>query len=217
MVEPTRPAVNRTSIIMLLAFLGLSFGCVRRRLTVRTNPAGASVYVDKQPIGTSPISTSFVYYGTREIEVVADGYRTEKVLRNISPPWYQLPPLDFLAETLWPWEVRDERVIDITMVPREKPASEVLQARADGMRIQASQGIGVPLPVTSGILPGTMLGEPGQLPPVANPALVPPVTPPPQVLPPGSMHGLSWPESIPEAGILPGGGYRPSLDDPALK
>ncbi len=119
----------------------VSVGCVRRRMEIRTNPAGASVYVDKKFIGSSPISTSFTYYGTREIEVVRDGFRTEKIFKKIPPPWYQIPPIDFVSEVLWPQEIRDERVVDITMVPQEMPASEVLQARAEEFRIQSSQGL----------------------------------------------------------------------------
>ncbi len=73
-------------------------GCVRRRMTVRTNPAGAMVYVDRQPIGKTPASHSFTYYGTRHFEIVKDGYRTEEFLRTFNPPWYQIPPSIFSAK-----------------------------------------------------------------------------------------------------------------------
>ena len=194
---------------LLIAVLLVSTGCVRRRLMVRSNPPGASVYIDKQFIGTTPAATSFVYYGTREIEVIADGYRTEKVLRTISPPWYQIPPIDFVSETLWPREVRDERIIDITLTPNQPVASEVLQARADNLRLQAAQGIATPVP------------EP--FPPVPEP-FPPATTLPPPALPHKkhnwnpikALHhffapGGGPPQSIPEAGILPGGGYRPEI------
>ncbi len=125
-----------------------SLGCVRRRLTVRTHPAGAAVYVDKQYIGTSPTATPVTYYGTREIEVVRDGYRTEKVLRTFNPPWYQLPPLDFFSDTLWPRKIRDERIVDITMLPQQVMTSDQLQGRANSLRLQAAQGVATPLPPT---------------------------------------------------------------------
>src|SRR5947207_3628296 len=69
-------------------------GCVRRRLTVRTNPPGAQVFVDDQEIGTTPCSSAFVYYGTRKITIMKDGYRTETIFQKIPPPWYEIPPLD---------------------------------------------------------------------------------------------------------------------------
>ena len=42
------------STILICLLILVSTGCVRRRLSVRTQPAGAAVYVDKQYIGTSP-------------------------------------------------------------------------------------------------------------------------------------------------------------------
>ena len=113
----TQPSFVSLWLILAFALIANS-GCLRRCMTVRTNPPGAQVYIDRQLIGASPASTSFLYYGTRHIEVVADGYRTEKVLRKLSPPWYQLPPLDFITETLWPGEIRDERIIRYYDGPR---------------------------------------------------------------------------------------------------
>jgi hypothetical protein len=58
-------------------------GCVQRRITIRSNPPGALVYVDDYPIGTTPVSTSFVYYGTRKVRLVLSGYETLTVLQPI--------------------------------------------------------------------------------------------------------------------------------------
>jgi hypothetical protein len=116
-------------------------GCVRRRLQVRTTPPGAVISVDNQTIGTSPAATSFTYYGTREVRIEKDGFRTETIKRKINPPWYQAPGLDFVTETLWPWEIRDERIIDVQLVPETiEPTSEVLQ-RADQLRNQSRAGL----------------------------------------------------------------------------
>ncbi len=170
--EARKPTCQQLGRILCLAILlGMtSLGCVRRRLTVRTNPPGAAVYVDRQLIGSSPASSSFVYSGTRHIEVVADGYRTEKVLRKISPPWYQIPPLDFFSETLWPWEIRDERIIDITMVPDQPLAAEELSARANTLRTQAQQGLASSLP------PPVAPAEPFVMPPTDPRAPLDPAT-----------------------------------------
>ena len=136
-------AIKRTSFPTLVAVL-LCFtavGCVRRRMTVRTNPPGAMVSVDNQVIGASPASTPFVYYGTRELRIEADGYRTETIRRRFDPPWYQWPGIDFIAETLWPGEVRDERIVDVTLVPKTLPASDEVIARADSLRQQSGAGV----------------------------------------------------------------------------
>lgn len=128
-------------IVVASTAASLPSGCVRRRLTVRTTPPGAVVSVDNQTIGTSPAASTFTYYGTREIRVEKDGFRTETVKRRINPPWYQAPGLDFITETLWPWEIRDERIIDVQLVPEViEPTEEVLQ-RADQLRNQSRAGV----------------------------------------------------------------------------
>ena len=128
--------------LLLLCLMSLSLsGCVRRRMTVRTNPPGATVSVDNQVIGTTPAATNFVYYGSREFRIEKDGYRTETIVQKIHPPWYEFPGLDFISETLWPGEIRDERIIDVELVPKElAPANEVVQ-RADSLRNQSRTGI----------------------------------------------------------------------------
>ena len=141
-IVPRRSPGTRVASPLLLALcLAILCGCVRRRMTVRTNPPGATVSVDNQVIGTTPAATSFVYYGTREIRVEKDGYRTETIRRQIEPPWYQYPGLDFLSETLWPGELRDERIVDVELVPQTVVPTENVLQRADALREQSRAGI----------------------------------------------------------------------------
>ena len=137
---PLSPSPRLRLLTVALLPLLIS-GCVRRRMTVRTSPPGATVSVDNQVIGTSPAASSFVYYGTREFRIEKDGYRTETVRKRFNPPWYQFPGLDFVTETLWPGEIRDERIIDVELVPKVlEPATDVVQ-RADSLRTQSRTGI----------------------------------------------------------------------------
>lgn len=138
-----RTSLERAGLAGLIAMLAIltAGGCVRRRLTVRTTPPGAVVSVDNQVIGISPASSSFVFYGTREFRVERDGFRTETVQRRINPPWYQYPVIDFVAETLWPWEIRDERLIDIELVPQVLEPTEDVLMRADQLRGQSRAGV----------------------------------------------------------------------------
>ncbi|MEI6037860.1 MAG: PEGA domain-containing protein, partial [Planctomycetota bacterium] len=46
-----------------VSLLCASTGCVQRRMTIRSNPPGALVYVDDYQIGATPVSTDFIYYG----------------------------------------------------------------------------------------------------------------------------------------------------------
>lgn len=109
-------------------------GCVRRRLTVRTNPPGALVFIDGQEIGRTPVATPFTYYGTRKFRIVKDGYETISVNQPFPSPCYQLPPLDFVSENLVPNEIRDERVVDFELVPKTISATSDVLTQADQLR-----------------------------------------------------------------------------------
>jgi hypothetical protein len=159
---------NRFYAIACLILLASSSGCIRKRMTIRSNPPGAMVYIDKQQVGLTPASTSFVYYGTRNVEIVRDGYRTEKFFRKVGPPWYAIPPFDFVAETLWPFELRDQRVIDVQLTPDADVPKEALIASGEQLRLQASQGvavnppptIGQPAPIFNPLPPQATIGTP---------------------------------------------------------
>ena len=130
---------------MIVATLLLaSTGCVRRRMTIVSNPPGALVYVDNQEIGVTPVSTPFTYYGTREIQVVRDGYETVKQQNRIDRPWYQYPVVDFVAETLWPWEIRDERIVEIELTQQRIVPTQELLDRANALRGSSQQGVVIP-------------------------------------------------------------------------
>lgn len=156
-------------------------GCVQRRMTIRSNPPGALVYVDDYQIGTTPVSTDFVYYGTRKIRLIKDGYETLTVRQPFPMPWYQVFPLDFVTETIWPGEIRDERVVDLAMVPAGQMPAEAVVGRAELAR--RSAGSGPPAPVGPVMVAPVPAAPPTALPPAAVPPLAPPLAPP-QPLPP---------------------------------
>jgi hypothetical protein len=130
----------------------LSLGCVRRRLTVRSNPPGAVVYVDDQRVGHTPVSTEFTYYGTRKIRLVKDGYETVSTLQTLDPPWYEIPPVDFVSENLIGRELRDERVLDFQLQPQRLVSTQELLTRANNLRVSSAQNVIVPRPGT-GLVP----------------------------------------------------------------
>ena len=171
-----RERIVRAAVVgMLLVVVGA--GCVQRRMTIRSNPPGALVYVDDYQIGTTPVSTDFVYYGTRKIRLIKDGYETLTVRQPFPMPWYLVFPLDFVTETIWPGEIRDERVVDLAMVPAGQVPAEAVVGRAELAR--RSAGSGPPVPVAPVMVPPPAVVAP----PAALPPAVPPQTPA-QPLPP---------------------------------
>ena len=141
----------------MLLVCAVQWGCVRRRLTIRSNPPGALVYVDDQEIGFTPVSTNFTYYGTRKIQLIKDGFETVTVKQRFWTPWYEIPPLDFFSENLWPGQLRDERVVDLQMQPQRIVPFEELRNNAQNLRASARQGYLTPMvnpnPIGSGVVP----------------------------------------------------------------
>jgi hypothetical protein len=110
--------VGRTVRLAVLACaLAAAGGCMQRRMTIVSNPPGATAYVDGVEIGKTPVSHDFLYYGTREIRLVHDGYETLTLMQPMSTPWYQIPPLDFISDNLAFGEIRDERVYRYDLQP----------------------------------------------------------------------------------------------------
>lgn len=153
--------------LLLVVVCLTQYGCVRRRMTIRTNPPGAVAFVDDQRIGVTPVSTPFTYYGTRKIQLFKDGFEPLTVKQRFPAPWYEYPPLDFIAENLWHRETRDERVVDFEMVPQRIVPNEELLGRAEMLRDNAQAGHVTPLwTPQSQPSPATQLQPPvNQLPP----------------------------------------------------
>src|SRR5262245_48525085 len=144
------------ALAVVLALLCGPTGCVRRRLTIRSNPPGALVFIDNQEIGFTPVSTPYTYYGTREIKLIKDGFETLTVKQNFKAPWYEVPPVDFVSENFAPGETRDERMLDFQLVPQQIVPTERLLDRAQSLRSNVQQGTLAPTvlsPPAGGLLP----------------------------------------------------------------
>src|SRR5947207_3095709 len=113
--------------LAMLASMANLAGCVQRRMTIRSNPPGAQVYVDDYEIGSTPVAHSFTYYGTRKIRLVKDGYETLTVYQPMPTPWYDVPGIDFFSENIWPGKIRDERTFNYQMTPMvQVPTDQLL-------------------------------------------------------------------------------------------
>lgn len=163
-------------IWLLAALICLAVGCVQRRLTVRSNPPGARVYIDNREIGRTPVSTDYVYYGTRQFRLEADGFETLTTYQYLPPPWYQIPPLDFVSENLFPGEIRDERTVFFQLQPQAVVPMDRLLSRADELRRRSQTAASA-----TAVLPGESLPAPSgeAIPAPAAPYVRPAVPHPP--------------------------------------
>lgn len=177
-----RPA--RWTVIAMLIAAATATGCVRRRLTVRSNPPGAAVHVDNQQIGTTPCSIDYVYYGTREIRLTLPGYETLTVNQPLPAPWYELPGIDFVSENLVPARIEDARTVSFNLQPRRLEPAEQVIARGEELRRQMTPLGAAPVVPASAVSPYG--GVPATLPPQ------PLGGPPAATIPPDAAGGFRY-------------------------
>ncbi len=143
--------MKRCSWLMLVAMLAvLPTGCVTRRYLITSDPPGAMVYRDGQPIGPTPVEEPFIYYGKYRFRLVKDGYAPLDVEPELVPPWYQWPGVDFVTENLICYTFRDVQCLHFQMQPVEMVRPDDVRARAEQLRqrgksIQTPPGTEAPL------------------------------------------------------------------------
>jgi hypothetical protein len=163
------PAMRNGLFFLIISLLMLSMlcGCVRRRMTVRSNPTGATVYLDGQEIGRTPFSTNFDFYGKREFRVVKQGYETKTVTLPVAAPWYEWVGFDFVSEVLLPGKLTDQKFYEFDLQPEKLVPGAEIVARAEDFR-QTAHANGIPrmgnvaVPFPTASVP-TAAGEAGSI------------------------------------------------------
>lgn len=89
---------------------------------ISSDPPGALVYLNDQEIGRTPLNVPFKWYGTYDVKIEREGYRTLETQATAERPWWEAPGPDLFAEA-----IPDNRVeIDWHFVLLEaRPADEV--------------------------------------------------------------------------------------------
>jgi hypothetical protein len=115
-------------------------GCVERKMTITSEPAGALVRVSDVEVGRTPITVDFTWYGDYEIILRQEGYKTLITHATITPPWYEIPGIDLLSETA-PWTYHDQRYLHFKLETLAPPTDEELIKRADELKKQALEPV----------------------------------------------------------------------------
>jgi hypothetical protein len=137
-------------LILVTAVFAFS-GCVTRSITVKTNPSNALVYIDDELIGESPVSMPFTFYGTRKVMIERkdeDGVLTHErtiAFEKIKAPVYEIFPLDFFSELVWPFKIKDDQVLSYNLVEldplpiKERQAKMLKSAEELRQRVNAPE------------------------------------------------------------------------------
>src|SRR5205814_1377654 len=91
-------------------------GCgVQRTMTVESNPTGALVYLNGNEAGRTPLTRDFLWYGNYDVELRKEGFETVKTTTWVNAPWWQIPPIDLVAEIL-PVKMVDRKRLRYSMI-----------------------------------------------------------------------------------------------------
>jgi len=133
-------------LVVAVVLAALPSGCVTRRYLITSDPPGAVVYRDGQPIGATPVEEPFLYYGKYRFRLVKDGFQPLDVEPELCAPWFQYPGVDFITENLIPYPFRDVQVLHFQLQPQESIRPEEVRSRAEQLR---SRGAGIQTPPTT--------------------------------------------------------------------
>jgi len=136
------------SLFTLLSCLLLS-GCVRRTLAIRSQPPGAQVLLNGEPLGSTPYERELEWYGWYHVTLIKPGFERIDDHVEIRAPLQMWIPLD-LAMELLPFRINDPNVLAYRLVPQAAPVDPIPAE----IRARARQSLSIPVD-----------GEPPQPPP----------------------------------------------------
>lgn len=115
-------------------------GCIRRTVTIKTDPQGAAVMLNDQLVGTTPVTVDFTWYGDYDVILRKEGYETLRTHHRIQTPWYELPGVDFVTEVLVPWTVHDKQEMSFALAAKKPVDKDELMKDALELRERALFG-----------------------------------------------------------------------------
>ena len=129
--------IGRIALLLIVLPAAVLTGCVERRLTITSDPAGALVYFADEEIGRTPLTVDFTWYGDREVILRMEGYQTLQTNWAISPPAYDIPPWDLISQAMVPWTYHYRVERHYALDPLELPDDETLKRRAEELRARS--------------------------------------------------------------------------------
>ncbi|MBC7834186.1 MAG: PEGA domain-containing protein [Phycisphaerales bacterium] len=127
---------HAAAALLLLCPLTLVTGCVKRTISITSQPPGALVWLNDVQVGRTPCSTDFTFFGTYDVRLDLEGYEPVATSREAEPPIYEYPGFDLVAEavplniaTFIDWHFDLEPVAEATLDRREAEARLLERAR----------------------------------------------------------------------------------------
>ena len=115
--------IEKALLFVFIVVLIFTAGCVKRIVTIDSQPSVAEVFFGSRMVGTTPCSFDFTFYGCHPIKLVKEGYKDFYTTERLKPPVYEYLPFDFISENLLPFQFEDVHNFSYQLVP-EDPIEE---------------------------------------------------------------------------------------------
>ena len=143
--------MRRMAALILVALCAPALtGCVERRFVITSDPPGALVLRNGQPLGATPVDDHFTYYGDYDFTLIKEGYETLQVKQHVNTPYYEYFPIDIVSEILVPFQIQDVRRFCYKLEPRRAVNTDQLLQEGQNLR---NRGLSLGAPGTTGPLP----------------------------------------------------------------
>ena len=135
-------AIGTGALLGLCA--GVPPGCVERKITIGSEPAGALVLLNDVEVGRTPVTVPFKWYGDYDVRIRLERNEgtAEKpdihhyylhTSKTTTIPWFEIFGVDLFAELL-PIPFKDEQVWAFPVPAVTEPTDDDLIARARSMK-----------------------------------------------------------------------------------
>lgn len=125
------------SVLMILGCLAAT-GCVRRTITITSDPSGALCHLNGREVGRTPVEVDFLFYGTYDVVLEKEGFEPLLTSGKAEAPLWDSIPFDLVSE-MSPGERESKIEWHYALTPRnDDPQALIDRARELRDRLPAS-------------------------------------------------------------------------------
>jgi len=135
--HPGMVAHRRLLTASLIIALCAAGGCVRRTMTVDSDPPGAIVWLNDREVGRTPLDVDFLFYGEYDVRLVREGHEPKLTSGMVRPPLWDNIPIDFFVE-LVPFKLHSRTSLFYQLETRDDDPDKLL-GRARELRTRTSE------------------------------------------------------------------------------
>ncbi len=131
------------ALIILCGMICLCSGCVERKITIITEPAGALVSLNDEEIGASPVTVGFEWYGDYSVRITKEGFQTLKTHQDLKRPLRDRAPFDLFDDIFS--KRTDEYTWKFKLEPYKQLSKEEMIEDAKKLQKQTAEEMAQPI------------------------------------------------------------------------